>query len=244
MISSDWNQCLAPCGPFDVFTYHNPGLQPRLDRIFQQYTSGSMTLGQATERLQGLIPAPLTMDQMDEYLRESFETYTDVKELIGWCRDHRILFMVNTTGLTGYFQRAAALDLLPSFPVLSAHPLVRFDRSTSDPVLMLELKDIDDKARNTAAAALRYNIPPTRIIILGDSGGDGPHFEWGAHNGAALIGSMTKTSLSQYCSRRSIEFTFQIGHTYGAGEALNPKKEMAYEFTELIGFIEQYLGLA
>ena len=198
MISSDWNQCLAPCGPFDVFAYHHHGLQPRLDRIFQQYTSNAMTLGEAADGIQRLLPAALTKEEMDLYLQDRFETYAGVGALIRWCRAHRILFMINTTGMAGYFQRALALDLLPSIEALSAHGLVRYDQSATDPELMLDLFQISDKARHTAAVAEQYHIPADKIIIMGDSGGDGPHFEWGARSGATLIGSMTKTSLSRY----------------------------------------------
>ncbi len=239
MISSDWNQCLAPCGPFDVFAHHHPGLRPQLDRIFRQYTSNATTLGQAADGIRKLLPAPLTKQQMDVYLRERFETYAGVEELITWCREHRILFMVNTTGMAGYFQRALALNLLPAFEVLSAHPLVRYDQSAADPELMLDLLEITDKARHTAAVAERFNIQPDKIVIMGDSGGDGPHFEWGARNGATLIGSMTKTSLSRYCDEHSVKITKQFGHSYAIGEVVDLEKERAYNFTELIGLVER-----
>jgi len=239
MISSDWNQCLAPCGPFDVFAYHHPGLRPQLDRIFRQYTSNAVTLGQAADGIQCLLPGPLTKDEMDAYLHDRFETYTGVEEFISWCRDHRILFMVNTTGMAGYFQRALALDLLPPLAVLSAHPLVRYEKAAADPTLMLDLFEITDKARHTASVAKRYNIPPNKIVIMGDSGGDGPHFEWGAGNGATLIGSMTKPSLNRYCTEHGIEITQQFGHSYAIGEAVDLEKERACNFTELIRLVER-----
>lgn len=28
MISSDWNECLAPCGPFDAIAFTYPDLEP------------------------------------------------------------------------------------------------------------------------------------------------------------------------------------------------------------------------
>jgi hypothetical protein len=239
MISSDWNQCLAPCGPFDVFVYHHPGLRPQLDRIFQQYTSNAMTLGEAAGNIRRLLPPPLTKNQMDRYLQDRFKTYTGVEEFITWCGDHHILFMINTTGMTGYFQRALALSLLPAFPALSAHPLVRCDSSITDPEILLDLFEITDKARHTAAVAERFNIAPDKIIIMGDSGGDGPHFEWGNHHGATLIGSMTKPSLENYCAGNGIRMTYQFGHTYAPGEAFNPQDEMTHRFTDLIGIVER-----
>jgi len=238
MISSDWNQCLAPCGPFDVFAYHHPGLQPQLDRIFEQYTSNAMTLGQAAEQIRMLLPSSLTQNQMDRYLQDQFKSYTGVEEFITWCRHHHILFMINTTGMIGYFQRALALGLLPAFAVLSANPLVRYNQCATDPELMLDLFEITDKARHTAAVAERFNIARNKIIIMGDSGGDGPHFEWGAQNGATLIGSMTKSSLENYCAGHGIEMTHQFGHTYAMGEAVDPEKEMVHTFTDLIGLVE------
>jgi len=239
MISSDWNQCLAPCGPFDVFAFHHPELQPQLGRIFQHYTSNAMTLGKAAGHICKLLPSPLTKNQMDRYLQDQFKTYTGVEKFIAWCRDHHILFMINTTGMTGYFQRALALRLLPAFTVLSANPLVHYDQSATDPELLLDLFEITDKARHTAAIAARFNIAPNKIIIMGDSGGDGPHFEWGAHNGAILIGSMTKSSLETYCAGHGIEMTYQFGHTYAMGEAVDLEKEMAHTFTDLIGLVQR-----
>jgi hypothetical protein len=243
MISSDWNQCLAPCGPFDALAYHNPGLRSRLNRIFRQYTSNAMTLGQAAEAIAKLLPAPLTPDQMDAYLQDRFATYTGLQEFIRWCGDRQILFMINTTGLAGYFQRALVLGLLPAFGVLAAHPLVRYDRSVTDPEILLELEEITDKPRHTAATAKQFHIAPEKVIIMGDSGGDGPHFQWGARNGATLIGSMVKPSLERYCAERGIVITHRFGHSYAAGESVDLKKELSYALTDLIGIVEQVIGL-
>jgi hypothetical protein len=241
MISSDWNQCLAPCSPFDAFAYHHPELQDRLTRIFRRYTSNAMTLGQAAEAIAKLLPAPLTPDQMDIYLQNRFVTYTGVREFIRWCRDRQILFMINTTGLAGYFQRARVLGLLPAFGVLAAHPLVRYDRSATDPEIILELEEITDKPRHTAETARQFHIAPETIFIMGDSGGDGPHFQWGARNGATLIGSMVKPSLERYCAERHIAMTHRWGHLYADGEIVDPEKETAYSCTDLIGIVEKVL---
>lgn len=243
MISSDWNQCLAPCGPFDALAYHYPELRGRLCRIFKQYTSNAVTLSQASGEIANLLPAPLTPDQMDTYLRDRFEVYAGVREFIQWCGARHVLFMINTTGLAGYFQRALALELLPSFAVLAAHPLVRYDLSATDPDMILELGQITDKPRHTEAVAGQFHIAPGKIIIMGDSGGDGPHFQWGARNGATLIGSMVKPSLERYCAERNIAMTHRIGHTYADGETVDLKKELAFEFTDLVGVVEQVIGL-
>ena len=242
MISSDWNQCLAPCGPFDALAYHHPELQDRLHRIFLQYTSNAVTLGQAAGALAKLVPALVTPDQMDAYLRDRFAIYAGARELIEWCSARQVLFMVNTTGLAGYFQRALALGLLPPIGVLAAHCLVRYDRCATDPDIILALEEITDKPRFTAAVAEQFHIPPEKIIIMGDSGGDGPHFKWGARKGAALIGSMVKPSLDRYCSERGIAITHRFGHAYAAGENVDPEKETAYSFTDLIEIVEQIIG--
>jgi phosphoglycolate phosphatase-like HAD superfamily hydrolase len=241
MISSDWNQCLAPCGPFDAIAYHYPELQTQLDRIFRQYTANTITLGQASEAIAKLLPAPLAPNQMDVYLQNRFATYTGVQEFIQWCSDRQILFMINTTGLAGYFQRALALGLLPAFGVLAAHSLVRYGSSPTDPRFMLELEEITDKPRHTAATARQFHIALEKIIIMGDSGGDGPHFQWGARNGATLIGSMVKPSLERYCTDQGVAITHRWGHVYTDGETIDPEKEMGYALTDLIGIVEQIL---
>jgi hypothetical protein len=242
MISSDWNQCLAPCGPFDALAYHYPELRERLDGIFRQYTSNALTLGQATRTIAKLLPAPLTPKQMDAYLRDRFATYSGVRELIRWCNARRVLFMINTTGLAGYFQRTLALGLLPPFGVLAAHSMVRYDHCATDPDVILALEEIADKPRYTAAVAEQFHIAPSKIILMGDSGGDGPHFKWGARNGATLIGSMAKPSLDRYCADQGIAITHRFGHTYAAGENVDPDKESAYTFADLIEIIAQILG--
>ncbi len=242
MISSDWNQCLAPCGPFDAFAYHYPELRDRLARIFRQYTSNAVTLGQASAAIAKLLPAPLTPDKMDAYLQDRFAVYTGVHKFIRWCNDRSVLFMINTTGLTGYFQRALALELLPAVEVLAAHCLVRYDRCATDPNFVLRLDEITDKPRHTAAMAEKFDIAPEKIIIMGDSGGDGPHFHWGSQIGATLIGSMVKPSLERYCTDQNIVMTHRFGHVYAVGETVNPEKELGYAFTDLIHIVEQVIG--
>ena len=79
------------------------------------------------------MPAPIRPEQIDAYLDESFATYTGVTDLIEWCLSKNIVFMINTTGMIGYFQRVFARGLLPRVPVISAHPMIRFSERNSDP---------------------------------------------------------------------------------------------------------------
>ena len=168
--------------------------------------------------------------------------YTGVPEFIRWCSDRQVLFMINTTGMAGYFQRALALKLLPAFGVLAAHFLVCYDRCATDPEFVFKLEEITDKPRHTAAVAKRFHIAPEKIIIMGDSGGDGPHFQWGAHIGATLIGSMVKPSLDRYCIEQGIAMTHRFGHAYADGETVAPEKESGYTFTDLTGIVGRVIG--
>ena len=113
MVSSDWNGCLAPCGPFDFISFVYPEFKSELTAIFQQYTGNLITLGEAAKLIREMLPGPITPDQMDAYLDQSFTTFTGVPELIEWCASNHILFMLNTTGMIGYFQRIFAKTLLP-----------------------------------------------------------------------------------------------------------------------------------
>jgi 2-hydroxy-3-keto-5-methylthiopentenyl-1-phosphate phosphatase len=202
MVSSDWSECLAPCSPFDCISFNYPQLTTELETIFKQYTSNIISLGEAANMIQTMLPATLTPEQMDAYLDNSFATYKGVPEMIEWCLSKDILFMINTTGMIGYFQRIFAKSLLPRLPALSAHPLVRYPEQDSDPNVIFDLFEIKDKGKNTEAAVRYFNTPFNQIILMGDSGGDGPHFEWGTKADAFLIGSMTKPSLEKYCQKR------------------------------------------
>ena len=113
IVSSDWNECLAPCGPFDFISFNYPQLTAELETIFKQYTGNVISLGEAVGQIQKLLPAPITEKQMDNYLDDSFSTYKGVPELIEWCLSNNILIMINTTGMIGYFQRVFAKNLLP-----------------------------------------------------------------------------------------------------------------------------------
>jgi 2-hydroxy-3-keto-5-methylthiopentenyl-1-phosphate phosphatase len=243
IISSDWNECLAPTGPFDPIEFHHPAFKVQLQEIFKEYTGNHIHLGEAMGRIETLVPALLSEAQMDAYLSASFKIYKGVADLIEWCLSRNILFMINTTGFQGFFQRAFFKGLIPAVPALSAHPLIRFQRRPSDPDLILDLFETVDKGRNTAAVMKRFSVPPERIILIGDSGGDGPHFEWGAKKGSAMISSMTKGSLYGYCSSRGIKIDVQFGLSYDQGGKRDPDKEMEVDFMALAPILEERLGL-
>jgi 2-hydroxy-3-keto-5-methylthiopentenyl-1-phosphate phosphatase len=232
LVSSDWNECLAPCRPFDFISYIFPHLETQLSRIFKLYTGNHIRLAEAIRQIERLLPRPVTANDMDAYLKQSFHTYMGVLELIEWCAERDILFMINTTGMVGYFQRALANNFLPRVPVISAHPMVRYANNDSDVPDFIELGDIEDKGRNTAAVANKYHIPEKRIVILGDSGGDGPHFEWGSRAGAFLVGSMTKPSLAAYCRKKGIRIHLQFGNIKP------PENEAAFRDESLVNFMD------
>ncbi len=241
MISSDWNGCLAPCGPFDFLLFKRPEKGPELGEIFRQYTGNRITLGQAARRVKSLLPESVESGQMDAYLDANFCTYTGVPELIKWCRSQDILFMINTTGMIGYFQRVFAKGLLPRVEALSAHPMIRYPRKDTDPKDLLELFEIQDKGRNTAAIARAAGVPFHKVVVMGDSGGDGPHFEWGSRAGALIVGSMTKPSLEAWCQDKGIRVHHRFGRSCAAGERPLRKEEMKVDFMGLADFIAGHL---
>lgn len=241
IVSSDWSECLSPNGPFDPMTFNYPELGRDLDRVFREYTSNKISLTQATTFIEKLLPEPLTQDQMDSYLDASFQTYTGVPSLIEWCARHDILFMLNTTGTQGYFQRAIAKSLLPPIPTISANPMIRFPQPSDGLRYVHEVREISDKPKSTQAVMKALNLPPSKILVMGDSGGDGPHFEWGASSGAFLVGSMTKHSLATYCRSRNIAISSYFGLIYGPGENRDLDKEMKVDFMELARLIEKVL---
>jgi len=76
---------------------------------------------------------------------------------------------------------------------------------------------------------------------MGDSGGDGPHFEWGAKVNAFLIGSMTKPSLENYCLTRKIKINFKFGISRAQSQNKDLKKEMQVNFMDLSSCIQEVL---
>jgi len=241
MVSSDWSECLSPCGPFDCLAFIYPELEEELSAVFRQYTGNRISLGEAAAKIKDLLPDPLSPDQMDAYLNAAFATYSGVPDLIQWCLDKQILFMINSTGMIGYFQRVFTRKLLPTVPVLSAHPMLRYPELASDPARIYELFETPDKARNTETVAGAEGISANKIILMGDSGGDGPHFEWGAESGAYLIGSMTKTSLDNYCREKGIRINLRFGLDYASSVKEDPQEELEINFKDLISSIEEIL---
>jgi hypothetical protein len=242
MVSSDWSECLSPSGPFDFIAFNFPQLTPQLEEVFRSYTGNLISLSEACLKVRTLLPGPVTADMMDAYLDRSYAVYRGVPDLIEWCLKRGILFMLNTTGMIGYFQRVFAKGLLPQIPALSANPMFRFPASATDPPAIIDLLETRDKGRNTAAMAAEMGIPANRIIIMGDSGGDGPHFEWGAQAGAFTIGSMTKNSLAAFCDNNRITISERFGLVYAKNESRSVEKEMAVDFRDLIGPIGEVLG--
>lgn len=234
LFSSDWSECLAPSGPFDCIFFNYPELKEPLTAIFRRYTSNVITLGEAIGHIQGLMPGPVTEAMMDAYLEASFETYPGAAPFIRWCHENHILFMLNTTGMKGTYQRILAKSLLPHVSALSAHPFISYPEGPTDPEVFLPLHEIQDKAASSAAVAEKYGVTAGRIIVMGDSGGDGPHFAWGAQMNALLIASRPKPSLEKYCAERGI----RIHHRIGTAE--DPKKG---NFMEMTGWVERYLGV-
>jgi 2-hydroxy-3-keto-5-methylthiopentenyl-1-phosphate phosphatase len=242
MVSSDWNECLAPCGPFDCMSFAYPRLEADLAAVFRQYTGNLISLGEAAGQIRQLLPESITPDQMDGYLDESFTTYTGVPELIEWCSSNNVLFMINTTGMIGYFQRIFAKSLLPPVPVISAHPMIRYPQNAFCSFRVYELLETCDKSKNTGKVARSQAIPAAKIILLGDSGGDGPHFEWGAAAGAYLIGSMIKPTLDNYCRGKNIEIDLRFGLDYTRRERASLPEELKINFMDLASTIEEVVN--
>jgi hypothetical protein len=241
MVSSDWNECLAPCGPFDALAFTYPDLQPELNSVFRSYTANAISLGDAVARIESILPNALPKSCMDDYLESAFRTYRGVPELIRWAAKNDVLLMINTTGLIGYFQRVFSQKRLPQVAALAAHPLIRFAESAADPPVLLDLLEIADKPRHTEAVARRHSIPLSRVAVIGDSGGDGPHFAWAAASGAARIGSMTKSSLETFCRQENIDIDLRFGPSCTPGETRDEEAEMAVDFRALIPFLEKRL---
>ncbi|NLD36409.1 MAG: hypothetical protein GX654_06015 [Desulfatiglans sp.] len=241
LISSDWSECLSPSGPFDVVSFTYPNLEPDIEKIFRAYTGNVIPLSEAYRQIAALLPQPITEAQMDNYLDECFSTYQGVANLIKWCNKRDIFFMINSTGMQGYFQRAFSKGRLPVVPVISANPAIKFKENKNINCEWHDLTETQDKPLNTAKLMQSLGLMPGRVIIIGDSGGDGPHFEWGSKTGAMLIGSMTKWSLMKYCSEKEIKINLHFGPCYEKGEVRNEKLEKYIDFNNLIPKIEAVL---
>jgi hypothetical protein len=231
LVASDWSECLSPNGPFDPLIHAWPDLKSDLGQIFARYTANEISLSLAVEELQARLPGELPSRGMDAFLEERFAAYANLSELIHWCLDRGIAFMINSTGSMGYFQRALALGLLPRIPLLSAHPFLRYAPEDSDPENIFELHETEDKPKNTRTAQELLDVPAHRTAVVGDSGGDGPHFAWAMKTGALRIGINTKASLETYCAERGIEINARVGPSYQPGE---PRDRDAEARTDLI----------
>ncbi len=242
IVSSDWSECLSPSGPFDPMVFTYPELESELSSIFRRYTGNLISLTEATNTIKHLLPEPLTRDRMDAYLDASFRTYTGVPDLIEWCLAHDILFMINTTGMQGYFQRALAKALLPRVPVVAANPMIHYSGGGEE-VVFLPVTEIEDKPKNTRAAMQAWGVPPGKLVVIGDSGGDGPHFQWGATADGFLIGSMTKDSLERYCRKAAITIPERFGMQYGPGATRDVEHEMRFDFKQMVETIRNALDL-
>jgi 2-hydroxy-3-keto-5-methylthiopentenyl-1-phosphate phosphatase len=241
LISSDWNECLAPSGPFDPITYAYPEMGPELSAIFREYTGNRIPLEFAIRKIDVLLPEPFPMSQMDDFLDTSFSIYGGVPEFIEWAKTRDILFMINTTGMQGFFQRAIEKKLIPEVPLVAANPLISYPDDQNQSRYRFTVKNIQDKPRNTEAAAGSVGIPSNRVIVIGDSGGDGPHFEWGASVGALIVGSMTKVSLTRYCEEKGIQIDQRFGISYAPDETRNLEWEMKFDFMDLTHVIDEFL---
>jgi phosphoserine phosphatase len=242
MVSSDWNECLCLSTPFDPISFVYPELAQRLEAIFKRYTGNIMSLGEAAHEVMRILPSPLTEAQMDSYLDASFRPYKGVPELIRWCLEKGILFVINTTAFQGYFQRALARGLIPAGTVIAANPSICYDSIKNSDFPLYSVNEIEDKAAVSQIIMESLEIPPSRVVVMGDSGGDGPHFAWGASVGAFLIGSMTKPSLERFCSTKGVTMDLRFGLTYAEGSPRDTAGEMRFDFMALAPVIESVMA--
>ena len=151
--------------------------------------------------------------------------------------------MINTTGTQGYFQRSIRKGLIPEVPIVAGNPMISFPQTSDGERYSNMVTEIGDKPLCSEAVAKATGLPPAKVVVIGDSGGDGPHFEWGARSGAYLVGSMTKPSLGAYCESHGIEINRLFGVSYSQGEKRDVDKEMTVDFMDLAVVIEQALSL-
>lgn len=233
LVSSDWNECLAPSGPFDPVAYLYPDLKKELDGIFKSYTSNEIPLSLAVSQINGILPKTFSPDQMDAYLDASFAIYNGVVEMIEMLASKNILFMINTTGAQGFFQRIIDRKLIPPAPIVASNPFIKFAGVETDPRFQYQVLETSDKASNTDSVMKKLGLTAAKVVIIGDSGGDGPHFAWGSSVGACLVGSMTKTSLTNYCRNNEVNMDRQFGIVYRENQARDLEGESRFDFREL-----------
>lgn len=242
LVSSDWNECLAPTGPFDPIAFIYPEIKDELDAIFKNYTSNLIPLSEAVSEIVKLLPQPFSVAQMDAYLEECFAIYKGVVDMINMFATNDILFMINTTGAQGFFQRIMEKKLIPSVPFVAANPFVNFPGVETDPRFPFLVLETSDKGTNTEKVMKKFMIEPAKVVVIGDSGGDGAHFKWGASVGAFLIGSMAKISLKNFCVNNNIVLDKSFGVDYRENEARDVLREQTFDFRELGAFIVERLS--
>ncbi len=243
LFSSDWSECLSPNGPFDPLAYIYPDLLPELEKVFREYTSNQITLQVAVQCIRKSASNLLTMEQMDSYLDAEFKTYNGVIELIEWCRSNDVLFMLNTTGTQGYFQLAVSKGFLPKIPIIAANPFISYPGNAPREAYQFQVNEIADKGVNTRAAMDKFGFSAPHVIIMGDSGGDGPHFEWAAKHHIFKIASMAKYSLQSFCDTRSIEIDYFFGLKYAKGQSRDVMRELEFDFEDLTAMIQSRINL-
>ncbi len=67
----------------------------------------------------------------------------------------------------------------------------------------------------------QQNIKSRGFFLIGDSGGDGPHFVWGRQNGCVLIGCMAKPSLKSFCNKHGVEIDHFVGDYRSSSNKIN-----------------------
>jgi 2-hydroxy-3-keto-5-methylthiopentenyl-1-phosphate phosphatase len=243
IFSSDWSECLSPNGPFDPISYNYPELKSDLESIFRQYTGNVITLREAVSRIRHMLPNLLTIEQMDAYLNAEFATYRGVAELMDWCARNNVLFMLNTTGTQGYFQRAIAKGLFPPVPIIAANPFISYPSVEDGDRYSLTIGEIDDKPVNTESAIKQYGLSPQNTVIMGDSGGDGPHFRWASGAGAFAVASMAKLSLVNFCGKNNVKINEFFGVKYAPGQSRDIDAEMKFNFLNVSEIIQKAIDL-
>lgn len=242
LICSDWSECLSPNGPFDPLSFNYPEYREELEEIFRKYTGNIISLGEALDTIINKKGLTISQEQMKDYMEHEFSMYKGVRELIEWALSNDILFVINSTGFQGYFQVAFEMGLIPELPYVSANPMIRFEEKGNS-TTWLDINETSDKPINTEKIISDNNISPDKTIIIGDSGGDGPHFEWGARMGARLIASMPKWSLITYCKDLGINIHHMFGVIYKKGELRDPEREKKIDFRLLIPEIKSLFNL-
>ncbi len=228
IVSSDWNECLSPARPFDILTFLYPEMKEEIKETFLLYTGNKISYSGAVKKIRSMLPRPIEISDVDRYLDSEFSVYKGARELVEWCKENHIIFMINTTGWMGYFQRVFDKGLFPLVDCLSASGFLKFEKDLSF-TCVYALEEIEDKPLNTSLAMDRFGVK--KAIIIGDSGGDGPHFVWGDQQGAFLIGSMAKPSLLKYCSNHGVSINLIVGD----------KESHDIEVEKIISAIESFL---